>query len=154
MLKHYGLIDYDFEPLIKEVQAIKDWIYRLDPESETTCVVRQGHKEFPEEIINLIDKAQKQFLEPGYSNRIVLSCVPAGKEILPHTDDFGADIENASLHCHIPLITSENIILGFDDEAFHLEQGHLYTMDVTKRHYVVNPTQVDRIHLLFAHFPH
>jgi aspartyl/asparaginyl beta-hydroxylase (cupin superfamily) len=152
VLKHYGEVDYDFSPLIKRVKAISEWTFRLDPESYKTCKVREGDASFPKEEIKAL--FEKVDLPSGFQNRVVLSCVPAGEEILPHTDDFGEAIRNSSIHCHIPLITHESVVMGFDSGETHLKAGHLYSMDETKRHWVKNPSDVDRVHLLFAHFPH
>ena len=35
-----------------------------------------------------------------------------------------------------------------------MEVGHLYSIDETQVHYVKNPSAIDRVHLLFAWFPH
>ena len=98
----------------------------------------------------------EKYLTPGYTNRVLLSCIPAGEEILPHTDDFGGAVRSRSYHCHIPLITAPEIVMGFPerDIEFHMEPGHLYSIDETEKHYVKNPTRIDRVHLLFAYFPH
>ena len=37
MLTHYGALDYDFSTLVEKVKTIKDWVYRSDVESYTTC---------------------------------------------------------------------------------------------------------------------
>ena len=94
----------------------------------------------------------------GYVNRIILSCVPAGERILPHTDDFGPEVQSQSVHCHIPLVTHPHVVMGHgegsDEQEVHLLPGHLYILDATQRHWVRNPSPIDRVHLLFAYFPH
>lgn len=154
-LVEYGPVDYDLGPLIRWAKALPEglWKYRPDRESFTTKVVRENVPHFPKkEAEALIDAAQKQHLGPGVFNRMVVANVPVGAYILPHTDDFGADIRSRSVHCHIPLSTDPEAIMGFDDGEVHLRAGFLYTMDETKTHYVKNPGRADRIHLLFAHF--
>lgn len=154
MLKYYGELDFDFAPLIEQIKNIKEWTYRVDPESYKTYRLADGQKDFPKEEITKLLKAAEQYLPSGYQNRVVLSCVPAGEEILPHTDDFGEEVRSKSIHCHIPLITDESVVMGFDSGETHLKTGCLYSMDETQRHWVRNPSNIDRVHLLFAHFPH
>ncbi len=150
--KEYGKIDLGNLKQIVEAISSDKWTFRSDPESYQTCVIRENDTAFPKkEIQQILDSLP---LKPGYTNRIVLSCVPAGKEILPHVDDFGDTVRRKSKHYHIPIITESSIILGFDNEEIHLKEGFLYSMDETKTHYVKNPSSVDRVHLLFAHFPH
>ena len=138
------------------MQAIplSDWTFRADPESYETLAIRESDKAFPKDEIQKILDSASSYLKPGYQNRVVLSCVPAGKGILPHTDDFGGAVRSKSAHYHIPLITDESVIMGIDGQEYHLKEGFLYLMDETKEHYVKNPSNIDRIHLLFAHFPH
>lgn len=153
-ITEYGKLDFDLGPLKEAVRSISNWKLRTDPESYKTRSIKQESQGFPKEIVQqLLDVALSCF-KPGYTNRVVLSCIPAGEEILPHTDDFGEEIRNTSIHCHIPLITHPSVVMGFDVGELHLKEGFLYAMDETKRHYVKNPSKVDRIHLLFAYFPH
>lgn len=134
------------------------WEYRSDPESDKTRVVRAGQQSWPivaTQVECLLQEASAQYFPPGNWNRVVLSCVPAGEQILPHVDNFGPDVQSRSVHCHIPLVTHPDVIMGYGTEGneVHLHVGHLYILDATQRHYVRNPSSVDRIHLLFAYFP-
>lgn len=157
----YGKIRVDLDPLIQRIRELplSVWTYRCDPESYETCTLQYGSeivKPFKKELDTVLQALELHFA-PGYTNRVVLSCVPAGKGILGHTDDFGPAIRASSIHCHIPLITHPSIKMGFGKEnsrEYHLKQGHLYSMDETLWHYVKNPSRVDRIHLLLAYFPH
>ena len=158
-IQDFGLVKADLLPLIKLVGDLPHsiWDKRSDRESKDTLVLRKGNpygKEIETEIRKILDQVQ---FKPGYTNREVLSLVPAYKEILGHFDDFGDQVRKTSIHCHIPLITDESIIMGFGKEnsrEYHLKKGHLYYMNETEWHYVKNPTSVDRVHLLFAYFPH
>lgn len=152
MIKDWGELGVDMRPLATVIQASNGWVFRTDRESDTTRVIREGSEWMPD--LSEVFGACSELLPPGYQNRIVLSCVPAGKWILPHTDDFGEDVHRRSLHCHVPIVTDPRCLMGYGDSSLHMRAGHLYTMDVTVRHYVVNPSTVDRVHLLFAHFPH
>lgn len=157
-LTDYGSVPCSLEPLRAVLANLQesDWVYRIDPESYKTKVVSEGTPKFPRKVVDEIIQCCEPYFGAGYWNRLVLSCVPAGEGILPHRDDFGVKVRDASFHCHIPLITSPEIVMGFPDhgEEAHLKAGHLYSMDETQTHYVKNPSSVDRVHLLFAYFPH
>lgn len=152
-------MDYDLGPLLETVKRIPQdaWTFRGDPESYKTKTVRESSPVFPKALVeSLLSKAIDQYLPPGYTNRVVLSNVPAGEEILPHTDDFGHEVRSKSYHCHIPLTSPEGAVMGFPDrdEEVHMKRGVLYCLNETEPHYVKNKTKEDRIHLLFAVFPH
>ena len=158
-VKEYGKVDYDLTSLIEEVRSIPPsaWKYRNDPESYETMSLSSGSPHFPEQSVQgLLNQTEILFGKPGYTNRVLLSCIPAGKSILPHTDDFSVAIRSKSYHCHIPIITKPGIIMGFPDDGLeiYMEPGFLYSIDETRKHYVNNPTDLDRVHLLFAYFPH
>ena len=109
---------------------------------------------FPwQQVRDVLDVVGSWEFGPGYYNRLVLSCVPAGEGILPHTDDFGAAVQQRSHHCHLPLLTHPDVVMGGPEGEQHLMAGQLYVLDATQRHWVRNPSLVDRIHLLFAYFP-
>jgi len=153
-----NLIDYGdvpmevLAPLIRETQALSKarWVHRGDPESYETTAIR---KDLPSQTQEVLGWIADHLLKPGFFNRVVLSCVPAGKKILPHTDNFGEPVKSQSIHCHLPLVTDPTIVLGFE-RGHHLEVGHVYRMDESQRHWVDNPSACDRIHLLFAFWPH
>ena len=151
----HGLVQHDLSQVAGMIRGGLNWSFRMDPESDQTMTVRFGETPLPA-VARLLAAAIDQKLAPGYVNRIVLSRVPAGKEILPHTDDFGEEVRSKSTHYHLPIQTDPAAIMGFAEtgEEVHLERGHLYGMDETVVHYVKNPSSVDRVHLLFAHFPH
>ena len=155
MLRDYGPVGVDLAPLLQAVQAIPShqWVPRLDPESCDTQAIREHDAGFPTTLLtDVLTAIGETAFGRGYFNRVVLSRVPAGKGILPHTDDFGA-VRQRSYHCHLPLLTDPVVVMGGPDGEQHLPVGHLFTMDATCRHWVRNPSAVDRIHLLFAYFP-
>lgn len=156
MLEDYGRVGVDLAPLIAAVQSIpaSRWVPRSDPESKDTLAIRENDPHFPTHLIlPVLDAIGRQAFGRGYFNRVVLSKVPAGMGILPHTDDVGAQVRMTSVHCHLPLITHESIIVGGPEGEVHLPCSHLFTMDISCRHWVRNPSAVDRVHLLFAYFP-
>ena len=156
MLAAYGPVPVDLAPLCAAVQAIppEAWHARSDPESDQTSAVRENDPYFPRVCLDEVLTATGRWaFGTGWFNRVVLSRVPAGCGILPHTDDFGVRVQSTSWHCHLPLITDPTVVLGGPEGETHLLAGHLYTMDARCRHWVRNPSAIDRVHLLFAYFP-
>lgn len=153
-LVEYTKINLGHLKEVVQLIPLSDWKSRVDPESYETLVIRENDSCFPKAAIQKVLDDAISILGPGYTNRVVLSCVPAGKGILPHTDDFGEVIRKTSSHYHIPIVTDPSVIMGIDGQEYHLKEGYLYKMDETKTHYVKNPSATNRVHLLFAHFPH
>ncbi len=155
-LIEYGRVPDDvLAPLLDQVSRIPSeaWMFRGDPESYKTKAIR---KHLPPAADVVLAWVADHLLKPGTFNRVVLSCVPAGEQILSHTDNFGLEVRSQSIHGHLPLVTDERIVLGFaqQHDERHLAKGHVYRMDESQEHYVKNPTTLDRIHLLFAFWPH
>lgn len=156
MLTDYGAVTVELAPLVAAVTAIpaSAWVPRGDPESEDTKAIRENDPLFPGQLLSAaLDSVGRAMFGVGYVNRVVLSMVPAGKGILPHTDDFGARVQSASYHCHLPLITDPSVMMGGPEGECHLQRGRLYVMDARCRHWVRNPSGIDRVHVLFAYFP-
>lgn len=154
-MRHYGGVeDSILHPLIVQVQALPpdQWVNRGDPESYTTKAIR---KDLPPSTTSVLDWIERHLLVPGFFNRVVFSLVPSGEPIKPHTDNFGEEVRRASIHLHLPLITHPSVVLGFTGIGeYHFKVGHLYSMDESYEHYVRNPSDVDRVHLLMAFWPH
>lgn len=158
-IEDFGKLDFELSSWIEDIKFIPKsaWTFRGDPESYKTTYIYSGSPHFPEEkMTRLIPLIEQKIGQAGYVNRVLLSCVPAHESILPHTDDFGTVTRSKSYHCHVPLITQPGIILGYPEAGLeaYLEPGHLYVIDETQKHYVTNPTDLDRVHLLLAFFPH
>ena len=56
----------------------------------------------------------------------------------------------SSIRYHVPLITNHNVFFVVDDIVERMATpGKLYSLDVQKRHTVVNASRYDRVHLVF-----
>lgn len=56
----------------------------------------------------------------------------------------------SSIRYHIPLVTNGDIFFVIDDQVERMPTvGMLYSLDVQKRHTVVNASRQDRVHLVF-----
>ncbi len=57
-------------------------------------------------------------------------------------------------HCrvHIPVVTDPDVRFHCEDESVHMAEGEAWTFDNWRNHWVVNETQVRRVHLTFDTF--
>lgn len=99
----------------------------------------------------LIDQAITCY---GYENagiaRIMLAKLLPQSSIPLHID---ASQSAAIPHkIHIPLQTSEEVVMNFADKSCHLAVGFAYEVNNRIHHGVSNPTACDRIHLIFDYF--
>jgi len=90
----------------------------------------------------------------GYENagiaRIMLAKLLPNSSIPLHVD---ASPSAATPHkIHIPLQTSEQVVMNFADTSCHLAVGYAYEVNNRIQHGVSNPTNRDRIHLIFDYF--
>lgn len=155
-LLDFGVVPDDLlDPLCEQIMALppSSWVFRGDVESMETMKIRADVNVWLKEATKpIFTWMELHAIRPGGFNRIVLSKVPAQKQILPHTDDRDVD----KMHCHLPLITEKKVVLRYPQhkKSYHLKRGHIYRMDKNQEHAVDNPTMTDRIHLLFAYWPH
>jgi len=85
----------------------------------------------------------------GRITRVRLAYLAAGFTIKPHVDYDPSYITRY----HIPLVTNENIIMGFmkngEEHRFHLPaDGSVYFFNSGIKHWVENNSSEDRIHLI------
>lgn len=71
-------------------------------------------------------------------------------EILPHTD--GGWFVNTH-RVHIPIITDPEILFILNKKKYHLERGGIYEINNLVQHSVINPTNVERVHLMIDLLP-
>jgi hypothetical protein len=64
-----------------------------------------------------------------------------------HRDSFNGDGSVARFH--IPIVTHPRVIFRVEGVNYHLSEGELYKIDVSKRHAVENSSDIDRVHLVF-----
>lgn len=64
-----------------------------------------------------------------------------------HRDNFRGDGSVARFH--IPIVTHPRVVFRVEGVHYHLSEGELYKIDVSKRHAVENSSDIDRIHLVF-----
>jgi len=90
----------------------------------------------------------------GYRNgrtcRIMLAKLKAGKEIKMHVDGMPASDKPHKIH--VPLVTHPEVCFKAEDEAIHLERGFAYEVNNKVKHGGINPSPIDRIHLIFDYY--
>lgn len=104
----------------------------------------------------------QQFLNtiPGEKYLVRLLRLLPHEKIVPHKDSPTFDLYTGQIcRLHLPLITdprikmywnnSKNININTNADAeYHLEKGKLYFTHVTGIHWVENPTDITRVHLV------
>ena len=100
----------------------------------------------------LIDRAVSSYgYECGSTSRIMLAKLRANSDIPMHIDASNSAKEPHKIH--IPLITKKEIVMNFSgNNSQHLEVGKSYEVNNRIEHGVSNPTDLDRVHLVFDYF--
>lgn len=95
------------------------------------------------------EKLVEQVLSLGYGTapgKIVAAYLPPGRIIKPHRDSG----EYYTFHnrIHVPLVTSDDVIMEIEGEHFHMDVGKVYLFQNLRRHAARNGSQSGRIHLI------
>ena len=103
--------------------------------------------EWQELLLPIVEHAAERL---GYKEyrfpRVMLARIPAGCEILPHTDD-GASYYIHKIH--VPLITNPKKTFHIGKQAKHLSVGEIVEVNNKRKHSVTNEGELDRIHFIF-----
>ncbi|WP_330960631.1 sulfotransferase [Photobacterium sp. 53610] len=87
----------------------------------------------------------------GYSKldiaKLMFAKLPAGAEIAEHSDS--APIFARYHRVHVPIVTNDAVMFYLDQQPFHFKTGVMYDINNLGLHRVVNPSDEDRIHLIF-----
>ena len=98
-------------------------------------------------LLPIMEKAAQNL---GYKDycfpRVMFARIPAGCEILPHTDD-GASYYIHKIH--VPLITNPKTTFHIGKQARHLSVGEIVEVNNKRKHSVTNDGELDRIHFIF-----
>ena len=94
--------------------------------------------------------AQHYDYKKGKTSRIMLARLLAGQQCRPHIDHTpSADIPHK---IHVPIQTHPDILFFEENRKYHLEYGHAYEVNNKIRHYAVNSSRIDRVHLIFDYY--
>jgi hypothetical protein len=99
----------------------------------------------------LIVRATASYGYPrGRTARIMLARLLAGREIARHVDNSpSAEVPHK---IHIPVTTNPEVRFLIGDGDYVLPRGRAYEVNNRKPHEVRNPSQSDRVHLIFDYF--
>lgn len=86
----------------------------------------------------------------GRTTRIMLAKLLAGRQIGPHID--GARAAKVPHKIHVPIQTNEEIMFVAENKPYHLKRGFAYEVNNRVLHGGINPSNTDRIHLIFDYF--
>lgn len=103
--------------------------------------------EWKDVLLPIMEQAAKSL---GYSNyrfpRVMLAKLPAGSEILPHSDGRASHYIHK---IHVPLITNPETLFHVGAKAKNLPVGEIFEVNNKRNHAVQNGGEQDRIHLIF-----
>jgi Aspartyl/Asparaginyl beta-hydroxylase len=100
----------------------------------------------------IVDQAAAKYnYKQGSTARIMLARLLPDSTIPMHID--ASPSAKIPHKVHIPLQTSQNIVMKFSDDLHHhLAVGNAYEVNNRIEHGVINPTSHDRVHLIFDYF--
>ncbi|WP_442809162.1 aspartyl/asparaginyl beta-hydroxylase domain-containing protein [Trinickia soli] len=96
-----------------------------------------------------VEALVQQVLSLGYGSvpgKIVVACLPPGKEIKPHYDAGG--YYKFHNRIHVPLCTAPTCRMQSGMQTFHMEVGNIYLFQNLQVHSAHNGSNVDRLHLI------
>lgn len=100
------------------------------------------YKSYFDPILKVIES---RFLITNYGAMMVK--LPAGQNVGVHRDK--GNYREFCSRLHIPLQTHPDVIMSCGESEIHMEVGKIYEINNTRwKHGVVNPSSVDRVHLI------
>jgi len=139
--KDLGTVDIDpFLGYLDQIAWMKDPSkYVVDCERVTAPL--------PEGSCDVVLALFRQFDKTRNPKLWDLRKILPGGYITPHTDP---ELAKGEKRLHWPIISHPEIKMQWpdSDHAVHLEPGHVYELNVHRRHIVTNPTDVSRIHIM------
>jgi len=133
---------FDLAPLIEMLDHIS-WRAEYKNPYSVGCF-RVLAPDMPEKYRELVGAYAEKY---GTMVRCDVRKVPANGEITPHRDE---QVKADEHRLHWPLVSHPDIKMSWPehDLELHLEPGHLYEVNPHQLHTVINPTKVDRVHLM------
>lgn len=89
-------------------------------------------------------------IEADYIGGVLITKIPAGRSILPHSDAGSWHAEFMNVKVYIPLQTNLDCVNICEDEHVSMMAGDAWTFDNLKTHSVVNSGKQDRITLIVS----
>ena len=89
--------------------------------------------------------------EDGVLGRAKIVCLPAGRQVFPHSDR--GEYYKVRNRYHFVLKSTHGSSLRAGDEEVRMQEGELWWFDNKQEHEARNDGQADRIHLIFDLLP-
>jgi hypothetical protein len=86
----------------------------------------------------------------GRTARVMLARLLAGRDVSRHVDKSPSAAVPHKLH--IPVTTNPQVRFLIGDGDYFLPRGRAYEVNNRKPHEVRNPSECDRVHLIFDYF--
>lgn len=93
--------------------------------------------------------AHYKLAQPEFS-KVMLARLQAGFDIAPHRDGAGSNLLCHKIH--VPIVTDTSVTMTVGGVCKHLEVNRAYEVNNTTLHSVSNPSETDRVHLIFELF--
>tara|TARA_R110002167_G_scaffold81834_9_gene223690 strand:+ start:645 stop:1199 length:555 start_codon:yes stop_codon:yes gene_type:complete len=125
--------------------------YPIDLTNHKVSATFPKWNDWKELIQPLIDRACDTFqYERGGVARVMLAKLLPYSVIPLHVDASpSAELPHK---IHIPLQTKNEVVMNFAEGDYHLSVGYAYEVNNRIQHGVSNPTDSERIHLIFDYF--
>lgn len=85
-----------------------------------------------------------------YLGGILITKIPAGKQVKPHTDKGGWHAHNMPLKIYVPLQSNPDCVNYCGDSSLYMKAGEAWSFDNLLLHSVVNNGAEDRITAIFC----
>ena len=104
-------------------------------------------------LIDLLEPIIKNLedIHDGVRGMVLLIKLKAREHISTHFDS--GDYLMLSKRNHIPVITSDNVFFGVENEKISMKAGECWEINNSRPHFVENNSNIDRIHLLIDIMP-
>lgn len=107
-----------------------------------------GWSQFSQYALPVMQEIIRKHYSPhGSIIRAVFAKLLAGMSIDEHYDDHPSFAIGHRIH--VPLVTNDDVIFSIAGQKFNLKEGIAYEVSNLDFHYVANPTEHDRVHMIF-----
>lgn len=112
-------------------------------------MVNHDQKEMHKLIQPIVDTLES--IHDGKVGKSLFIKLPAGKNVLPHTDKL--DYLGAVRRHHIAITTNDDVLFFVNHESKNMKPGECWEINNSMEHAVENNGTTDRIHLLIDIMP-
>lgn len=151
---------FDADRLRAEVESLPDDAWRAHPTGHVgnTAVglVNRGGDHTDDSIGGVHAPTTWLALDSYLAQTIAAFGVPVGRTRLMRIEPGGEATPHFDVHAywfdrvriHVPIITSDQVVFQCGDAETHMAAGESWVFDTFRRHNVLNPSDIHRVHLV------